>query len=128
MKDVRMSFAVTVALQQTDVHWLEADLLRQRQAIFLAVFRQVLTAIEAAVLLAPLGPCPACGGRQVQNGRVPRRLETLLGRLQFERVRLRCQQCGRESFPLDGALGLEARTQQTLGVRERPLGGHRGQL
>jgi len=121
MKDVRMSFAVTVALQQTDVHWLEADLLRQRQAIFLAVFRQVLTAIEAAVLLAPLGPCPACGGRQVQNGRVPRRLETLLGRLQFERVRLRCQQCGRESFPLDGALGLEARTQQTLGVRERAL-------
>lgn len=120
MKDITLSFTVTVALRQTDVHWVEEQLLALRQAAFLRVMEQVVGAIEAEVL-ARLGPCPSCGGRRVHNGRAPRRLETLLGPLEIQRARLRCLGCGADSCPLDAALGLPPGLQQTLGVRERAL-------
>ncbi len=120
MKDITLSFTVTVALRQTDVHWVEEELLALRQTVFMQALQQVVAHIEAE-LLARLGPCPACGGRQGQNGRVARQVDTLLGRLAYARVRLRCRRCGAESYPLDAALGLPPGQQQTLGVRERAL-------
>lgn len=65
--------------------------------------------------------CPACGGRLVANGRAPRRLVTLVGEVELRRQRYRCRSCRAETVPLDIALGLEPRTQHTLGVRERGL-------
>lgn len=120
MKDVCVSFVVTVALRQTDVHWLEAELLRLRQEVFQTVWTQVVGTIEAQAL-AHAGACPACGGPCVQNGRAPRRVDTLLGPLDLVRTRLRCQGCGAERVPLDAALGLESGLRQTLGVQERAL-------
>ena len=55
------------------------------------------------------------------NGRAPRRLVTLTGEVELRRRRYRCTGCGTETVPLDAALGLEPRTQHTLGVRERGL-------
>lgn len=120
MKNIEMSFTVSVALQQTDVHWLEAELLRLREQVFLTLFERAIRRVEAAHLRR-VGPCSVCGGPCVRNGRVLRQLQTLLGALVFQRTRLRCQHCGAERFPLDEALGLVPRMQQTLGVRERAL-------
>ncbi len=70
MKDVRMSFAVTVALQQTDVHWLEAELLRQRQAKLTSDASKSSTLVEPIrkmlvhcllYLVSKVKMCPLCG-------------------------------------------------------------------
>jgi hypothetical protein len=50
-----------------------------------------------------------------------RRVETLLGSLDVQRLRLRCLACGEERYPLDEALGLTLRLASAVGVRERAL-------
>jgi len=62
-----------------------------------------------------------CDGPLLGNGRVPLVLETLLGRLEYARQRLRCPRCAVDVYPLDTALGLLPGTGSTLGVRERAL-------
>jgi hypothetical protein len=62
-----------------------------------------------------------CGGILKANGRASRRLVTLAGELALSRRRYRCGACDGEVVPLDALLGLEPRTQHTLGVRERAL-------
>ncbi len=120
MKEIRVSFEVNIALRQRDVHWVEEELLRVREEIFLRVLRRVMEEIEGEVLRGTR-ECEGCGIEMVRNGREPRRLKTLLGVLELERVRLRCPGCGQEVYPLDEAIGLESGESVTLGVRERSL-------
>jgi hypothetical protein len=65
--------------------------------------------------------CEVCGSGMVRNGQALRRMKTLLGVVELERVRLRCPRCGQEVYPLDEAIGLEIGESVTLGVRERSL-------
>jgi hypothetical protein len=51
-----------------------------------------------------------------------RRIKTLVGEVKVNRVRLQCQGCGEEIYPLDQAMGLGSGERMTLGVRERLLG------
>lgn len=117
MKEITISLTVRIPLTQTDVHWLEAELLTQRTQLFQTALQRVVAEVEAAVL--PRACCPECGGGVVGNGRVPLALETLLGRLEYARQRCRCPRCQRDVYPLDEALGLLPGTGSTLGVRER---------
>lgn len=119
MKEIHLSLTVRIALRQTDVHWLEAELLEQRTRLFLEVLRTAVAEIETTVLAT--ARCPTCDGPLVGNGRVPLVLETLLGRLEYARQRCRCPRCGVDVYPLDSALGLLPGTGSTLGVRERAL-------
>lgn len=34
MKEIRLSFEITIPLRQTDVHWVEEELLRVREEVF----------------------------------------------------------------------------------------------
>jgi len=119
MKEMCLSLTVRIAFPQTDVHWLEAQLLEQRATLFREALHAAVAHIEAAVL--PRAACPECGGPLVSNGRVPLVLETLVGRLEYARQRLRCPRCALDVYPLDGALGLLPGSGSTLGVRERAL-------
>jgi hypothetical protein len=119
MKEIRIPLTVRITLTQTDVHWVEAQLLEQRTELFRAALHAVVARIEATVL--PRATCPACAGPVVGNGRVPLVLETLLGRLEYPRRRLRCPCCRLDVYPLDAALGLLPGSGSTLGVRERAL-------
>ncbi len=119
MKEICIPFKVTLTLVQTDVHWVEAQLLEQRTRVFLEALHQVLSHIEAETVAQ--ARCPQCGGALVRNGRVGLVLETLLGRVEYDRQRLRCPRCGLDVYPLDGALGLLPGSGSTLGVRERAL-------
>ena len=119
MKEMTLSLTLRIALTQTDVHWLEAQLLEQRMQLFQEALHRVVARIEATVLRR--AACPECRGPLVGNGRVPLVLETLLGRLEYGRQRLRCPRCGVDVYPLDQALGLLPGTGSTLGVRERAL-------
>ena len=119
MKEISLSLTVRIALRQTDVHWLETELLEQRTQLFLEALHRVVAEIEASVVAA--ATCPTCAGPLVGNGRVPLVLETLLGRLEYARQRCRCRRCGMDVYPLDPALGLLPGTGSTLGMRERAL-------
>jgi len=119
MKEMSLSLTVRIAFPQTDVHWLEAQLLEQRATLFREALHAAVAHIEAAVL--PRAACPECGGPLVSNGRVPLVLETLVGRLEYARQRLRCPRCALDLYPLDAALGLLPGSGSTLGVRERAL-------
>ncbi len=120
MKEICLSFQVRIRVERTDVNWLEATLLAERERCFRQGLLTVLREIEAWVLGTP-GACGACGGGWRRNGRKGRVLGTLLGTVALARVRLRCEGCGAERYPLDEALGLQAGTKHTLGVRERAL-------
>lgn len=119
MKEMCLPFSVSLTLAQTDVHWVEAQLLEQRTRVFLEALHQVLAHIEAEAV--PEARCPQCSGGVVRNGRVMLVLETLLGRVEYSRQRLRCPRCGVDVYPLDEALGLLPGSGSTLGVRERAL-------
>ncbi len=79
-----------------------------------------LVAILERLVGAPRGHA-GCGGILRPDGRAPRRMVTLAGEVVLARRRYRCGACGGEVVPLDDLLGLEARSQHTLGVRERAL-------
>ena len=119
MKEISLPFRLSITLTQTDVHWVEAQLLEQRTKLFLDALQQVLAHIEGEVI--PRAACAGCGGPLVHNGRVPLVLETLLGRVTYARQRLRGRGCGADVYPLDAALGLVVGSGSTLGVRERAL-------
>jgi len=119
MQEIALSLTVRITLRQTAVHWLEAELLEQRTELFRRALHGVVAQIEAAVVAE--ARCPICGGPLRCNGRVPRVLETLLGRLEYARQRLRCPGCAGDVYPLDQALGLLPGSGSTLGVRERAL-------
>jgi len=120
VKEIVLPFRLSIVLTQTDVHWVEAQLLEQRTKLFLEALHQVLAHIEGEVVPRATA-CGRCGGRLVHNGRVPVVLETLLGRVEYGRQRLRCRGCGADVYPLDEALGLVPGSGSTLGVRERAL-------
>lgn len=120
MKEIKLSFDINLALKQHDVHWIEEQLLRLREDIFLDMLRKILKEIEAVALENHVR-CEGCEGMFVRNGHEFKQIRTLVGALRYRRIRLRCQSCGKEIYPLDRAIGLEGKEGMTLGVRERAL-------
>jgi hypothetical protein len=110
---------VRLATEHADVGSLERCIGAALAEIGTQLWAQLLGQLEAALPVPQR--CPACGGRLKANGRAPRGLVTLAGEVELQRQRYRCTGCGVEQVPLDEALGLEARTAHTLGVRERGL-------
>lgn len=110
---------VHLATEHADVGSLERTISAALAEVGQALWAELVARLEAA-LPAPAS-CAGCGGRLKANGRALRRLVTLAGELELRRRRYRCLGCGSEVVPLDAALGLEPRTQHTLGVRERGL-------
>jgi len=110
---------VRLTTEHADVGSLERTVAAALVEVGAALWAELLARLEAA-LAVPAG-CPGCGGALKANGRAPRRVVTLAGEIEVRRRRFRCTACGAESVPLDAALGLEPRTQHTVGVRERGL-------
>jgi Uncharacterised protein family (UPF0236) len=110
---------VHLATEHADVGSLERAVAAGLAEVGAELWRALVGQLEAS--LAVPNACPACGGPVKANGRAPRRLVTLAGEIELRRRRYRCTGCGTETVPLDAALGLEPRTQHTLGVRERAL-------
>jgi len=50
MKEIKLSLDLRIALKQTDVHWVEEELLKLREQIFLEILRRVLREIEEEAL------------------------------------------------------------------------------
>jgi hypothetical protein len=110
---------VHLATDHADIGSLERTVAAALIDVGRSLWTALVTQLEAS-LPAPAA-CESCGGSVKANGRAPRRLVTLTGEVELRRRRYRCTGCGTETVPLDAALGLEPRTQHTLGVRERGL-------
>ena len=120
MKEIKLSFKISIALNQTDIHWIEEKLLRIREEIFKEVFSKVLRRIEKeAIKVTRI--CKKCGSFLLKNGNEPKKIRTLIGVVGAKRVRFRCQRCKEDIYPLDEAIGLSKGERMTLGVRERSL-------
>jgi hypothetical protein len=42
MKEIRISFTVSIPLKQTDIHWIEKELLKKREEVFMEVMKEVI--------------------------------------------------------------------------------------
>ncbi len=98
----------------------EDELLKKREEVFKKITAIVLKVLEEEVLKKEIR-CPNCGGSAIQKGVNRRKIEMLLGEIDFKRKRFRCKACFKEFYPLDGALGLEPQRKCTLGVVKRVL-------
>lgn len=119
MKEIKISFTISIPLKQTDIHWIEEELLKQREEVFKEALHKVLKEIEDAAIKEKMY-CKECGAPLVRNGIDPKKIKTLLGTVRITRVRLKCQRCGREIYPLDSAIYLEGDS-TTIGIKERAL-------
>jgi len=43
MKEIKLSFDINIALNQTDIHYVEEELLKMREDLFLKVLEKVLS-------------------------------------------------------------------------------------
>ena len=120
MKEVKISFETSITLKQTDIHWIEEELLRIRHEVFKEVLKEVISQVEKEGLRGKQ-QCERCGEEMVRNGRERKEIKTLLGTIQATRARLRCQKCEKDIYPLDRLLGIEKGERVTLGVKERAL-------
>lgn len=91
MKEIRISLKLRIALRRHDVHWIEEELLRLREELFLGILERVLEGIEEEALRKRAG-CRGCGGEMRRNGQEEKRLRTLVGSLKVRRIRVRCGQ------------------------------------
>ena len=120
MKEISFSFQVKIPLKRRDVHWIEVELLKIREEVFLEILKRILERIEEERLQEGRR-CSRCGGKLIRYGRQVKKIRTLVGSVKIARVRLHCCECGQDSYPMDKAIGLEGKEGTTLGVRERAL-------
>jgi len=98
VKETEISVGASISLEGMDINALEAGLLAVRQQVFQSILIELVKRIEADALAAAR-TCHGCGRPMVANGTNARRLQTLLGEVMFKRTRLRCTNCGTESYP-----------------------------
>jgi len=121
MKEIKISFTVNLTLDRCDVNYLEEELLKKREEFFKEIGITLLEVIEGEVLKREIR-CSGCGGGEViKKGTELRKIETLIGGIEFKRARYKCKGCGKGFYPLDEAIGIKLQDKCTLGVIERAL-------
>jgi hypothetical protein len=91
---------VTLDLQHSDAAALDRQISGAVAEVGQQLWTVVLDQLKAVVEAERLN-CRACGGTLKSNGRRPRVHHTSVGKVSFERQRLRCLNCGQETVPLD---------------------------
>ena len=120
MKEIKLSFKLSIVLNQSDIHFVEEELLKIREEIFLEVLEKVVSEIEKEALKGQ-NKCVICGSTLVKNGHEMKKIKTLVGEITVNRARLRCPTCKLDIYPFDDVIGLGKREHSTLGIRERSL-------
>jgi len=120
MKEIKVSFSITLLLDRCDVNYMEEELLKKREDAFKEIMVRVLDRIEGERLRQGI-KCSVCEGEAIKKGSEGRKIETLIGQIRYTRTRFKCKRCGMEFYPLDDAIGLEPQRKCTLGVIERAL-------
>jgi hypothetical protein len=117
---VVLSFTITVDLQRHTLHDLQRDMRRESRQALLGALRTALGRVEKA-LVANSVICPRCRRAMRSRGRTPRRIVTVFGPLELQRVRYGCTNCRTVRRPLDEWIGHLGGTEYTAAVREQAL-------
>jgi hypothetical protein len=120
MKEIKLTFSISIAIDRCDVNHVEEELLKKREEVFKEIMVNVLERIERERLRHGV-KCPACEGQAIKKGSDGRKIETLIGEIRYRRTRFKCRNCNVEFYPLDKAIGLEPQKKCTIGVIERAL-------
>jgi len=99
MKEIKLSFKLSIVLNQTDIHFVEEKLLRMREELFLEVLEKVIAEIEKEALKGQKS-CNICGLPLVKNGHEKKKVKTLVGEVAVNRVRLRYHYHGKRDATL----------------------------
>ena len=121
MQSIAVPISLTIELhpEGADIGSLERAVSAGLAEAGQQLWAEIIGALERSLLVSR--GHVGCGGILKANGRAPRRIVTLAGEVALSRRRYRCGACDAEVAPLDELLGLEPRSQHTLGVRERAL-------
>jgi hypothetical protein len=120
MKEINLSFKLSIVLNQTDIHFVEEKLLKMREELFIEVLEKVISEIDREALKKQT-KCDICGIALLKNGHEERKIKTLVGEMTINRARMRCPTCRTDVYPFDDMIGLGKREHFTLGIRERSL-------
>jgi hypothetical protein len=120
MKEIVLKEEVIVKLSGTDINILEKQIKTKLSEIGKKLFEKTLENLEETALKLKLKRC-GCRGNWRHKGKKKRVLNSLLGEVAYNRTRFRCQDCGREYYPLDELLVLEIKKKATLGLIEQSL-------
>ncbi len=67
IKEIKISFTISIPLKQTDIHWIEEELLKKRKEVFIEVMKRVIEKIEEQAIKT-YEVCSQCGLALVRNG------------------------------------------------------------
>jgi hypothetical protein len=117
---IEISFGISADLQKSTLHDLQRDIRREARRALLGALRRAIGEIERTLLAKPV-VCPRCERPMRSRGKSPRRVVTIFGTLDLQRVRYGCHRCGAARRPLDEWLGSLGDTECTAAVREQAL-------
>ncbi|MFH1414511.1 MAG: UPF0236 family protein [Elusimicrobiota bacterium] len=120
MKEILLKDEVKVKLTGTDINLLEKEIKTELQELGKRLLEQMLMRIDVQLLLKKT-KCE-CGKRKWRHrGRVKRKVISIVGEVEFSRVKLKCYHCGKIKYPLDEVLNLRENSNMTLGLIEQSL-------
>jgi hypothetical protein len=117
---IDISFSVTADLEKSTLHDLQRDIRREARRGLLGALRVAVARIEKTLLAKPVR-CPQCDHPMRSRGKSPRRVVTIFGPIDLQRVRYGCHRCGTVRRPLDEWLGALGETECTAAVCEQAL-------
>ncbi len=73
MKEIKISFTISIPLKQIDIHCVEDELLKKREEVFIEVMKKVMEEIEGQAIES-YGVCSDCGLTLVRNVALVKRI------------------------------------------------------
>jgi len=92
---------VEIMKEETEAEGNLGDMEEKIRGIMREIGREVLeyTVQEREKIEIDQIRCERCGGEIKRNGKVRRKIKTMLGEIEIERPRVRCKSCGWDFFP-----------------------------
>jgi hypothetical protein len=119
MKSINIRLSnVNVSLENFSLSHIERQAIELRQGIFEKIIKDIFTSIEKQAIKNKR--C-ACGAFPVKNGKEPRVICTLGGKVTYMRARLTCKVCGANYYPLDELITIPTGTKHSMCATEAIL-------
>ncbi len=120
MKKIVLKKELSVNLATSDICSIEKEIQDSLRKTGKQLLEQALSVIEEKEIKKNIR-C-SCGKNKWRNrGRVARSIRSIIGKVKYNRIRIKCISCGKEQYPLDEKLKLSSYSNMTLGLIEQAL-------
>jgi len=121
LMEIVVKEALNVNIVDPNINIIEREIKKELRKAGKRFLRETLKKMEQKILSLEKTRMCECGGRKESRGRVYRNIKSLVGEIEYKRVKLRCRDCGKASFPLDEQINLKPDKNATLGLIEQSL-------